>query len=143
MGARGPVPKDPSERIRRNITTPLATVTPDGVERGPELPDGYEWPSETCRWWQHWREAPQSQTFLDTDWDYLLDTAMLHADFWMGDRSNASELRQRMAKFGATADDRRRLNLVVTEPGGRPDWVSAPSARQTGNRKARLRKVAG
>jgi hypothetical protein len=143
MGSRGPAPKDPSERIRRNITVPIATVASDGLERGSELPDDYEWPPQTRQWWQHWRESPQSQTFLATDWDYLLDTAVLHADFWLGDHSNANELRQRLAKLGATVEDRARMKLEVAEPGGRPSWVPEPSARQSGNRKARLRKVAG
>jgi hypothetical protein len=66
---------------------PAVTVVPDAVVRGPELPDGYEWPAATMAWWETWRESPEAQLFLATDWDYLLDTALLHADFWLGDRS--------------------------------------------------------
>ena len=122
--------------MRRNAAPELAVVVPDDHVRGPELPDEYEWPDATRSWWQHWRESAQSQTFLATDWDYLLDTALLHADFWLGDRSVESGLRLRVAKFGATPEDRQRLKLVVGEPSGRSE--PRASARQTANRKARL-----
>jgi len=102
----------------------------------PELPDGYEWPAATCSWWQHWRESPQAQTFIETDWSFLLDTALIHAEFWLGDLSRGAELRLRVAKFGATAEDRRRLKLAVGEPPSPPK--PRPSVRQASKRKARL-----
>jgi hypothetical protein len=136
MGGRGPAPKDPSERRRRNAAPELVVVVPDDQVRGPELPDGYDWPDATLAWWQHWRESAQAQTFLATDWDYLRDTALLHAEFWLGDRSVESGLRLRVAKFGATPEDRLRLKLAVGEPAG-PSEPRA-SGRQTANRRARL-----
>jgi hypothetical protein len=139
MGNRGPAPKDPAERIRRNLEPMAVTVASDGVERGPELPDDYEWPPRTRKWWQTWRESPQAQTFLDTDWDYLLDTAVLHAEFWLGDRRVEPGLRLRLAKFGATPEDRLRLKLTVGEPV--PD-APQMSARKSGNRTGRLLKTA-
>jgi hypothetical protein len=136
MGGRGPAPKDPSERRRRNATPALVVVVPDDEVRGPELPDGYEWPDATRSWWQHWRESAQAQMFLATDWDYLLDTALLHAEFWLGDRTVESGLRLRVAKFGATPEDRLRLKLAVVEPASPPE--PRLNARQVSNRKARL-----
>jgi hypothetical protein len=137
MAGRGPAPKDPSERRRRNVTPELVAVVPDAVVRGPELPETHDWPDQTRAWWQHWRESPQAQTFIDTDWSFLLDTALLHADLWLGDLSMAGELRLRVAKFGATAEDRRRLKIAITEPPG----AGAPPARQftSAQRKRRLR----
>jgi hypothetical protein len=140
MGGRGPAPKDPTERRRRNAAPELAVVVPDDQVRGPELPAGYEWPDETLAWWQHWRESPQAQTFIATDWSFLLDTALIHAEFWLGDRSRGAELRLRVAKFGATGEDRRRLKLAVGEPPARLSRVRVHG--RPGNRKARLLRAA-
>jgi hypothetical protein len=138
MGGRGPAPKESHSRARDTARrrTPAVTVVPDAVVRGPELPDEDEWPDQTRSWWQHWRESAQAQTFTATDWSFLLDTALIHAEFWLGDLSRGGELRLRVAKFGATAEDRRRLKLAVGEPAGPSE--PRPSARQTSNRKARL-----
>jgi hypothetical protein len=136
MGGRGPAPKDPSERRRRNAAPEMAVVAPDDQVRGPELPDGYEWPAATLAWWTTWRESPQAQMFLATDWDYLLDTAVLHAEFWLGDRSVEAGLRLRVAKFGATPEDRQRLRFSVGEPAGPSE--PRPNARQAANRRAKL-----
>jgi hypothetical protein len=142
MGSRGPERKESHSRARDTArrTAPAFEVASDDVERGQDLPDSYEWPPQTRKWWQTWRESPQAQAFLDTDWDYLLDTALLHADFWLGDRSVAGELRQRLAKFGATPEDRSRMKLSV----GDPVVSEAPrlTARQSGNRSGRLLKSA-
>lgn len=132
-----PLPKDtlsrPRDQARRDATwTKLAA---DEQVRGPELPDGLEWPPETLKWWQTWRESAQAQTFTAVDWSYLTDTAVLHAAFWSGDRSVAPELRLRVAKFGATPVDRLRLRMTVTEP-------QAPTALANPDRPADRRKNA-
>ena len=58
-----------------------------------------------------WAESPLSADFTETDWDFLLDTALIHARYWMGTMSLAGELRLRVAKFGATPEDRARLRI--------------------------------
>ena len=45
----------------------------------------------------------------------LLDTAMIHARFWLGDARLAPELRLRTAKFGATPEDRQRLKIKFVD----------------------------
>lgn len=114
MAGRGPAPKNPAARRRRN-PQPIQTqvVEEDGEVRGPELPEEFEWPDATKRWWDTWRASPQASTFTTTDWDFLLDTALLHAAYWSGESSVAAELRLRVAKFGATPEDRARLRLQV------------------------------
>jgi hypothetical protein len=106
---------------------PLTVLVADGKVYGPELPDSFEWPDATLRWWQTWRTSAQAQKFTETDWSFLVDTAVLHAEFWLGDRSRsvAAELRLRVAKLGATPEDRARLRLQV----GEPDAPSAPVAK--------------
>jgi hypothetical protein len=139
MPGRGPAPKDPSKRRRRNVDpVPTTTLTGDEKVRGPELPDGYGWPMATRAWWETWRNSPQSQALTATDWDFLLDTAVLHAKFWLGDLKVGAELRLRVAKFGATPEDRLRLRMQIDEPGAEPD---KKSSEQPGGRYGHLRSV--
>ncbi|PWK81714.1 hypothetical protein C8D88_116126 [Lentzea atacamensis] len=123
MAGRGRAPKDPEKRVRRNADPiPTAELTTDGELRGLELPadvlgEGEEWHPQTLRWWNTWRSSPQAQTFLQTDWDFLLDTALMHHTMWAKGRWEfAAELRLRAAKFGATPEDRARLRMKVTDP---------------------------
>jgi hypothetical protein len=135
-----PLPKPAEERVRRNAVSPVVSVASDAIERGPELPERYEWPPETREWWQNWRESPQAQTFTATDWDYLRDTALLHAALWDGDHSVESGLRLRVAKFGATPADRIAMRLTIDESAG----VAAPqSSRKVAGQQARLLKATG
>lgn len=117
MAGRGPAPKDRSKRIRPGKDhVPQTVVSDDDVIRGPALPAGMDWPDETQRWWSTWRTSPQAQSWTATDWDFLLDTALLHAQLWTGHMSVAAELRLRVAKFGATPEDRARLRLQIDNP---------------------------
>ena len=160
MAGRGPAPKPAAERVRRNAdVVPEVTVAADGALHGPELPSSVRfvlgsgdnaetvrsWPAETVAWWETWRRSPQAQTFTATDWSFLLDTARLHALFWLGDSSRAQELRLRAAKFGATPEDRLRLRLSIASPAAAAPPVPASdalAARREG-RRARLEAVAG
>ncbi|MFG2292069.1 hypothetical protein [Streptomyces sp. NPDC048603] len=148
MAGRGPAPKDPAKRRRRNATEPETVVTPDDELRGPELPEGVlgvdedtgrvvEWHPMTQRWWDSWRTSPMAQTFIETDWLFLIDTALMHHTMWSKGRwEYASEIRLRAAKFGATPEDRARLKLKVDDPNARqapaqrPDNVSDISSRR-------------
>jgi hypothetical protein len=97
-------------------------VTADDELRGPDLPidvlpNHEQWHQRTRDWWRTWRRSPQAQTFTATDWDFLLDTALMHHTMWSQGRWEfASELRLRAAKFGATPEDRLRLRMQVTAP---------------------------
>ena len=117
----GPAPKDPARRARRNADpVPLRVIESRPVEQ-PRLPDfqvvgddgleEFQWPDATRTWWRMWAESPLSDDFTETDWSFLLDTAVLHARFWLGDVKAAGELRLRVAKFGATPEDRARLRI--------------------------------
>ena len=141
MAGRGLPPKDPSERRRRNVTEPLQIVKSDGLSHGPELPDSIDWPDATIAWWETWRTCAQASTFTETDWSFLLDTAILHMEFWDGNRAMAPELRLRAAKFGATPEDRARLKIAVGEPApATPTRVRTPAAR---TRRERVLKAVG
>ena len=116
MAGRGPAPKDPQRRARTNADPIPLRVLPRAVVAQPDLPevmpDGEPWPAQTVAWWRMWGESPLSADFTSTDWSVLLDTAALHGAFWSGDAKVAGELRLRVAKFGATPEDRARLRIT-------------------------------
>lgn len=125
MAGRGPQPKDPSRRARGNKDPIAQTVLRFEQAEPPELPtiqvekDGdlveYQWPQRTLDWWEMWKASPQAEHFSSTDWDFLLDTAVVHARLWSGEMSAAGELRLRVAKFGATPEDRARLRMQFAQ----------------------------
>lgn len=115
MAGRGPSPKDPSKRARRNADpVPLRVIESEPVAQ-PPLPDGPAQVERTREWWAMWGESPLSSEFVAADWDYLADTALIHAAFWSGDLKQAVELRLRVAKFGQTPEDRARLRIQFAQ----------------------------
>lgn len=134
MAGRGPAPKANGRKVRRNVdTTPTTKVRFEPTEQ-PELPEGIGWPERTLQWWKMWNDSPLSEHFGATDWDFLLDTALLHARYWSGDVTVSAELRLRVAKFGATPEDRARLRIQFADAdemdGSKSEKKEAPSARQ-------------
>ena len=111
MAGRGPAGKNPATRRRRNATPDMRVLRAVEKVAPPELPEGIPWPDRTVDWWKMWTESPQADEFGPTDWDFLLDTALLHADVWAGNLDRMPELRIRVAKFGATPEDRVRLKI--------------------------------
>lgn len=151
MAGRGPAPKDPETRARRNSSTAGMRVIE--IERAcqPKLPaiysyetdeDGkrrrvrFVWPAVTTRWWAMWAESPLSTDYTDVDWSYLLDTAKLHAEFWKGDSKLEAALRQRMQKFGATPEDRARLRIMFVAA----DEAEARTPARPAEESARARR---
>lgn len=127
IAGNGPPPKDPSKRARRNRDVVPTRVIELSPRQKPELPsfsisvahDGmistqeFEWPESTVKWWALLDDHPLVAEFTDLDWSYLLDTARLHAAFWLGRIDLASELRLREAKYGFTPEDRLKLRWQV------------------------------
>lgn len=126
MAGRGPAPKDPKRRARRNadpVASKIIQITPS---EQPVLPTIYvtdkegqrqkfNWPAVTRRWWDMWARSPLSADFTENDWSELLDTALVHARHWSGEKDAAGELRIRAAKFGATPEDRARLRIQFAQ----------------------------
>lgn len=112
MAGRGPAPKPSGRRARVNKDpVPSTSIRFVGAEQ-PPLPDGVEWHPRTVAWWAMWRDAPQAEHFMATDWDFLLDTALMHTAMWAkGQWTLAAEVRLRVAKYGATPEDRARLRM--------------------------------
>jgi hypothetical protein len=144
-GGNGPAPKDPAKRRRRNADpVPTTCVQADGRVRGPRLPplaDGEAWHPRTLAWWATWRKSPQAQAFTGTDWDFLLDTALMHHTMWSKGRWEfASEVRLRAGKLGATPEDRLRLRMQVDQPEQASEAAAGDDSRVTdiAARRARL-----
>lgn len=139
MAGNGPIPNTFRSRARDNAVRD--TVKSDGKLGGfalEDLPEDFlplapknQWPDEetpvreqwhpaTLRWWHNWRASPQAARMLtEPDWDYLLDTALLHHQMWESGGKNserAAEIRIRVAMFGATYGDRLKLRLEVEAP---------------------------
>lgn len=139
MAITGPPPLPDEDRVRRNA--PLYSKVPvkwDGVRRGPNLPKdiGVHWCPRTQAWWDVWRDSPQAMVMTDTDWESMLETAYLHHEFWSPKivmnyktkkleqvskspaelKNIATELRARVAAFGATFEDRLKLRMQIMTP---------------------------
>ena len=139
MAGNGPAPS--AKRSRERDTPVRDNIRSDGKLGGfdlRDLPEDYlplkpkkewadenvpereEWHIATLRWWDHWRASPQATRMLtDVDWDYLLDTALMHHRTWMSGGTNTerlAEIRIRVAAFGATVADRLRLRQEIEAP---------------------------
>jgi hypothetical protein len=94
------------------------------------LPDGDEWHPATVRWWERWSQSGITETWAAVDWSELEACAVLHHEF-MRKRSFtlASEIRLRMAKFGATPEDRARLRIVFADADEKDEKRAKPGSR--------------
>lgn len=138
MAGRGPAPKPPSRRARNN-KDPIPTRIVEAPPLEPMdlpldlLPDGEEWHPATLRWWARWCDSPLADNLPAVDWSELEACAVLHHEF-MRKRSFTlgSELRLRMAKWGATPEDRARLRIQLADADAKDDKRPAPgsSARE-------------
>ncbi|MDR1265921.1 MAG: hypothetical protein LBK42_10290 [Propionibacteriaceae bacterium] len=102
-----------------------------------------DWHPMTKQWWEHWRRSPQAARMLsDPDWDFLLDTALMHHAMWRNQRWEfASEIRLRVAKFGATPEDRMRLKAEIESPEEAPAGRTAAGVSSLAERRGRLLKA--
>lgn len=128
--------KSPDDRTNREkpVYSDMS-ITWDGVTRGPELPQGYQWCDFTKRWWQMIRNSAQAMSFHDTDWYHMIETAFLHNRLFstrteLDNDGNpvrigvkpteastlAGEIRRRTEAYGFTWADRRKYGIhVVTD----------------------------
>lgn len=116
MAGNGPAPKPANRRARRNADPKALTVLRFDPAAAPGLPDDIDWHPRTLDWWKMWADSAQAENFTATDWSFLLDTALMHHAMWSkGQWTLAAEVRLRVAKFGATPEDRARLRMVFAD----------------------------
>lgn len=147
MAGRGPAPKATRSRARdtEKRDAQMETVTGDGELHGKPLPngvlpDGDEWHPQTLALWNALRRWPLLAEESELGWQFLVDTMLMHHTMWAkGKWEFASEVRLRLAKYGATPEDRMRLKVKVEtprdEPAG-PRPASAAAERRRGLRIA-------
>ncbi|WKW84792.1 terminase small subunit [Gordonia phage Jamzy] len=146
MAGRGAAPKDPSAMANASRAkaekAKIRTVESEPCD-APELPDlmpdGTLWPEHTKLWWEHWTADPLTADYRMGDWLDLLDCAAIHGRLWQGDFKAASELRLRMARHGATREDRARLRIVFAQADQADTKASQAKAR--GSQSARERRA--
>jgi hypothetical protein len=149
MPGRGPAPKDPRRRARGNqdpiptthvVAEPLAPMQlPDDL-----LPDGDTWHPATLRWWQRWCDSPLAANLPAVDWAELEACAVMHHAFMKKRTFNlAAELRLRMAKFGATPEDRARLRIQLADADAKDSKRPESAGSASRERYGPLRAVAG
>jgi hypothetical protein len=126
MAGRGPAPA--SSHTRKSNDKQSIKLVSDGKLRGRALPSGVltnakgeaeEWHPATVKWWDNWRRSPQALRMMTApDWDFLLDTALMHHQMWITRRFElAGEIRLRVQQFGATPEARARLRVEISAPG--------------------------
>lgn len=132
MAGMGPAPKPAHRRARANADPVGVTTLEFQRCEPPELPDDMDWHPQTLRWWAIWQQSPMADIMGPTDWAFLLDTALMHNAMWnKGQWTLAAEVRLRVAKFGATPEDRLRLRIqwadADAKDGARDQAVAVPS----------------
>lgn len=146
---RGPSPKDMGTKVGHSGNkTPFRVVGLPSAEQ-PDLPSFFrffdasqgrtrkiKYPPETQRWWDTWTTSPLTDGFTDHDWQYLLEVSVINAKFWLGidTLKCAAEMRQRLAKFGVTPEDRAKLRIIT---------VTADNAEETAEEARRLNSQVG
>lgn len=149
MAGVGPAPADTRKSKKKRPDS--ITVSAPKEKNGYKLPPGLmtdrhgnpiDWHPATQRWWNNWRKSPQSTRMMtDPDWDFLLDTALMHHAMWTHKKWElASEVRLRVAKFGATPEDRARLRIEVHT--GQESSIGVESASNVTSITARRARLA-
>lgn len=133
MAGRGPAPK--ASRARKRDESERTVVVDEGGLHGPPLPDGVlpdgaSWHPQTVALWTALRRNPLLADEPDLGWQFLIDTALMHHTMWEKGRWEfASEVRLRVAKYGATPEDRMRLKVKIAKPEqGAPESTTPASA---------------
>lgn len=115
MGTRGPLPKDPEKRVRRNKEhRSTVSARPSGPTRR-SMPPG-EWLPATRRWWATWCDSAQAEKFTEPAWQRLEMLVVLVDQFWAsGNAATMKEIRQNESLLGATPADMQRLKWDIED----------------------------
>lgn len=99
------VPNQPYTGEKPTLPESRMVMTPKG-----EL---QEFPIEkrTHDWWRAVSSMPHCVLWSPSDWQFALDTAMVHADAAHGKTTAMAELRMREKTMGTTVDSRRDLRI--------------------------------
>ncbi|MEU6704734.1 hypothetical protein [Streptomyces wuyuanensis] len=137
---RGPKPSPNAQR--RNIHQ-HAQQLDAGPQPGRELPKALGISTGGAkRFWKTWASAPQTANWAETDWAELELTTKLVDGLFLGDLKLAGEIRQRVAKWGATVEDRARLRMTIDkDPESKEEPETAPDQSPEVNMDEELYKL--
>lgn len=97
------------------------------VSRQPELPDEIPWTAKTRQWWASLPDTPGSDGWTASDWEFLMTTALVHADVWGNSNfDRLSELRIREEEMGITPSARRKLGVEGPKRSEREEAAKSP-----------------
>lgn len=141
MPGRGPAPKHPSLRQRRNKTSTRATLPSEAASQSADVPDlperdGDAWHVRVTEWWADVWTSPMASEYLTADRHRLRAIAELWQIFWKkidsgeNPKEIATEIRLQEVSFGLTPMDRRRLQWEVER-----GESAATKTRSRGKRK--------
>lgn len=72
----------------------------------PTLPTDTDWPAETVTWFNAWRDDRCSDRWDERQWQYVMDTAIVHALMYgSNDFGALAELDKRLRFMGLTFED--------------------------------------
>lgn len=115
--ARTVVPKENPARRNKHDSFVLERRTDDELI-GPDLSWTLDWHPETKKWWDEIRTSEMAFILEPSDWRFLQDTALMHHHIWNSKKMSIAqmtaamaEIRQRVAKYGATLEDRLKLRI--------------------------------
>jgi len=117
MGSRGPAPKPPAQRRRRNKPPETLKITAPEAPEIPELPFVGTPQPFTLRWWETVWRSPMASRYVDGDVPALIRLAQLVDSVARG-QSNAqemAEIRQLEDRFGLNPMARKRLGWEVID----------------------------
>lgn len=117
MVAAGRKPKPEDQRRNQNRPTHDWIQVVDVPYAGPVPELGGRVPMRTMRWWRIVSTMPHVILWDESDWEFAVASAWVHAAFVKngGSPSYASELRQREKLMGMTWDARRDLRIKYVE----------------------------
>ncbi len=124
------IPKE--DPARRNKHTELVLDRRDGTLIGPELSWTIDWNHKTREWWDSWRRSAIAPMLEETDWEELENTALIHHNIWNNNgklsvaqmAAALAEIRQRVAKYGATYEDRLKLRIKFADASIKEDQAN-------------------
>jgi len=121
-GPRGPLPKDPALRQRKNKESTRATLTTTETrwKRPPGLPKRDQgWHDMTRQWWRDLWRSPMAAEYLKADVHGLYRLAVLVDRFWLAPAVGlAAQINSQEQRYGLSPLDRRRLQWIVERAEG-------------------------
>jgi len=83
----------------------------------PNLPETTDFPEETIEWFEAWKNSSRTDTWDAPQWQYMFDTAIVHALIYASNQFNLlGELRARLAFMGLDFDPPKvKSEVIITD----------------------------